>query len=56
MDYVNTLMLQQVLARPHRVNRLTPRDRHALTQPIWEHVSPYGYYQLDTATRIAALA
>ena len=54
--YVNTLMLQQVLARPHWANQLTPRDRHALTPLIWEHVNPYGRYELDMATRIAALA
>ena len=31
MVFVNTLMLQQVLARPHWAQRLTARDRHALT-------------------------
>jgi TnpA family transposase len=56
MVYVNTLMLQQVLARPHWTDRLTPRDRHALTPLIWEHVNPYGRYELDMRTRIAALA
>ena len=56
MVYVNTLMLQQVLARPHWANRLTARDRHALTPLIWEHVNPYGRYELDMRTRIAALA
>ena len=56
MVYVNTLMLQQVLARPHWANQLTPRDRHALTPLIWEHVNPYGRYELDMDTRIAALA
>src|SRR3954468_4001081 len=56
MVYVNTLMLQQVLARPHWANQLTPRDRHALTPLIWEHVNPYGRYELDMDSRIAALA
>ena len=37
-------------------DRLTPRDRHALTPLIWEHVNPYGRYELDMRTRIAALA
>src|SRR4051812_3500767 len=31
MVYVNTLMVQQVLARPEWKGRLTPRDLHALT-------------------------
>jgi TnpA family transposase len=56
MVYVNTLMLQQVLACPHWANRLTARDRHALTPLIWEHVNPYGRYELDMRTRIAALS
>jgi hypothetical protein len=47
---------KQVLARPHWANQLTPRDRHALTPLIWEHVNPYGRYELDMDTRIAALA
>ena len=55
MVYINTLMLQQVLGRPHWANRLTPRDHHALTPLIWEHVNPYGRYELDMRTRIAAL-
>lgn len=55
MVYINTLMLQHVLGQPHWVNRLTPRDHHALTPLIWEHVNPYGRYELDMRTRIAAL-
>lgn len=56
MVFVNTLMLQQVLARPHWAERLTARDRHALTPLFWEHVNPYGRQELDMRTRIAALA
>ena len=41
MVFVNTLMLQQMLARPHWANRMTPRDRHALTPLIWEHVNDF---------------
>jgi TnpA family transposase len=55
MVFVNTLMLQQVLARPHWAERLTARDRHALTPLFWEHVNPYGRQELDMRTRIAAL-
>jgi TnpA family transposase len=36
MVFVNTLMLQQVLARPHSAGRLNARDLHALTPLIWE--------------------
>ncbi len=55
MVFVNTLMLQQVLARPHCAGRLNARDLHALTPLIWEHVNPYGRFDLDMDTRIAAL-
>jgi TnpA family transposase len=30
MVYINTPMMQQVLARPHRVGRLTPTDLRAV--------------------------
>jgi TnpA family transposase len=50
--YVNTLMLQQVLARPEWAGRLTAVDRRGLTPLIWEHVNPYGRYELDMETRL----
>jgi TnpA family transposase len=55
MVFVNTLMLQHVLACPHWAGRLNARDLHALTPLIWEHVNPYGRFDLDMDTRIAAL-
>lgn len=41
MIYVNTLMLQQLLAEPHWLNRLTSRELAALNPLIWEHINPY---------------
>lgn len=38
--YINTLMIQKVLGRPHWERRLTAVDRRALTPLIWEHVNP----------------
>jgi TnpA family transposase len=52
MVYVNTLMIQKVLALPHWQGRMTPRDYAALTPLIWEHVNPYGKFELDMGTRI----
>jgi TnpA family transposase len=52
MVYVNTLMLQQILAQPHWAGRLTPRDLAALTPLIWEHVNPYGRFDLDMNARL----
>ena len=56
MVFVNTLMLQQVLAQPRWADRLTPRDQQAITPLIWDHVNPYGRYELDMESRIPSLA
>jgi Tn3 transposase DDE domain len=52
MVYINTLMLQRVLARPQWSERLTARDIRALTPLIWEHVNPYGRFELDMEARL----
>jgi len=55
MVYINTLMLQRVLAQPHWNGKLTPRDLSALTPLIWEHVNPYGRFELDMNVRLPLL-
>ena len=55
MVYVNTLMIQKVLAQPQWQGRLTPRDYAALTPLIWEHVNPYGRFELDMDDRLVLL-
>jgi hypothetical protein len=52
MVYINTLMLQQVLAQPQWPGKLTTRDPGALTPLIWEHVNPYGRFELDMEARL----
>ena len=52
MVYINTLMLQQILAQPKWANKLTPRDLRALTPLIWAHVNPYGRFELDMNDRL----
>jgi TnpA family transposase len=52
MVYINTLMLQQVLAQPKWSGKLTARDLRALTPLIWEHVNPYGRFELDMEARL----
>lgn len=47
------LIVQRVLSRPHWRDQLSPEDLRALTPLIWEHVNPYGTYQLDLDTRLA---
>jgi TnpA family transposase len=53
MVYINTLMIQQTLAQPTWINRLTGTDRRALTPLIWEHINPYGRFDLDMTSRLA---
>jgi TnpA family transposase len=50
--YINTLMIQQVLAEPEWNARMTPEDLRALTPLIYAHVTPYGTFHLDMETRL----
>jgi hypothetical protein len=45
--YVNTLMIQQILAEPEWQNRLTEIDLRALSPLRWRHVNPYGTFTLN---------
>ena len=50
--YVNTLMLQDVLADADWARLLKTEDRRALTPLFWQHVLPYGEVKLDMAARL----
>lgn len=50
--YVNTLMVQEVLAEPPWHDRMTEADWRGLTPLFYNHVNPYGVFELDMATRI----
>jgi len=50
--YVNTLMLQRVLAEPAWRSRMTQADIRGLTPLVWGHVSPYGAFDLDMDRRL----
>jgi len=52
MVYINTLMLQRILTQPHGSGKLTARDLGALTPLFWEHVNPYGRFELDMDARL----
>jgi TnpA family transposase len=43
--YVNTLMIQQVLAEPSWTNRLEANDFRGITPLIYSHINPYGNFQ-----------
>jgi hypothetical protein len=50
--YINTLMIQQVLAEPTWQGRLTLTDLRALTPLKWLHVNPYGTFILHMYERL----
>ena len=50
--YVNTLMIQQVLAEPEWQDRLTTVDLRALSPLKWQHVNPYGTFTLNMHERL----
>jgi TnpA family transposase len=50
--YVNTLMIQDVLADEEWTEVLTAEDRRGLTPLFWSHVLPYGEVKLDMASRL----
>jgi len=54
--YVNTLMVQDVLADDDWALQLTDADRRGLTPLFWTHVAPYGEVKLDMSSRLALSA
>jgi hypothetical protein len=50
--YVNTLMVQDVLAESEWEDALTAEDRRGLTPLFWTHVAPYGEVRLNMAKRL----
>lgn len=50
--YVNTLMIQEVLALPAWSERMTEEDMRGLTPLIYNHVNPYGRFELDMTKRL----
>lgn len=52
MVYINTLMLQQVLAEPDWLKRMGAQDFRALSPLLYAHLNPYGNFELDMKTRL----
>ena len=53
LAYVNTLLLQDVLAEDDWADMLTAEDQRGLTPLFWQHVLPYGEVKLDMTTRLS---
>lgn len=54
--YVNTLMVQEVLAEPKWYNRMTDADWRGLTPLFYLHINPYGRFDLDMDSRLPLAA
>lgn len=50
--YVNTLMIQGVLAEKAWLNQLKQEDYRGLTPLIYAHINPYGNFRLDLSERL----
>jgi hypothetical protein len=50
--YVNTLMIQDLLADPDRLHQLTAADLRGLTPRFWSHVAPYSEVRLNMQRRL----
>ena len=50
--YLNTLLIQRVVAEHTWATRLTGEDRRGLSPLFWTHVHPYGRFTLDMGTRL----
>jgi TnpA family transposase len=50
--YVNTLLVQEVLAEGDWVKSLTKEDYRGLTPLFYSHVNPYGILRLDMTERL----
>lgn len=50
--FVNTLMIQDMLADPEWADVLTDEDKRALTPLFWMHIQPYGEVRLNMGSRL----
>ncbi len=51
--FIQTLMIQEVLAEPAWMNKMTKEDLRGLTPLIYSNVNPYGLIRLNMTERLA---
>ncbi len=51
--YINTLMIQEILSKKEWQERMQTEDYRALTPLIYQHVNPYGNFNLDMKERLS---
>ena len=50
--YINTLMIQEILSKEEWSDRMQSEDYRALTPLIYQHINPYGNFELDMNERL----
>ncbi len=50
--YINTLLIQRVLAEPQHQQAMQPEDWRALTPLIYHPITPYGWFRLNLQERL----
>ena len=50
--YINTLMIQNILEDTDLFNSLLDRDLRALNPLFYNHINPYGVFDLDFTKRL----
>jgi TnpA family transposase len=53
---INTLMLQDIVAEPAWMGRMTAEDVRALSPLVYTPVNPYGTFELDMTSRLPLAA
>lgn len=53
MVYINTLIIQEILAQSHWQGKLTPEDYRALSPLFSGHINPYGLFPMDFNQRLS---
>lgn len=56
MVYINTLLIQEKLSDPEHIQYMTEEDFRALTPLIFNHVTPYGSFNLNMKRRIPIIS
>jgi len=52
MVYVNTQMYQNIVSKGNWQAKLTPEDLRGITPLIYNHVNPYGRFEIDFEKRL----
>ena len=44
---INTILVEKTIEKENMMNRLSARDLRALSPLFYEHINPYGVFEID---------